>query len=65
MGGMLAVSIEKAVAAGLQSRPLAETVADTLAWYDEVKDEEWIQKSLAGIKPEKEATVLAAWHARG
>ena len=30
--GMLSVPVERAVAAGLTTRPLAETVADTLAW---------------------------------
>jgi 2'-hydroxyisoflavone reductase len=56
-------SNRKAVAAGLSFRPLAETTLDTLAWFRALPKER--QAGLrAGIKPEREAQVLAAWTAR-
>ena len=56
-------SIAKAVAAGLTFRPLADTVRDTLTWYDGLTDarREGVRKR-AGVAAEKEAEVLAAWH---
>ena len=58
------VSVARAKAAGLTWRPLADTVADTLAYY-----RSWPEprraKLRAGLAPEREAAVLAAWHARG
>jgi 2'-hydroxyisoflavone reductase len=58
--GMLAVNVDKAIGAGLKFRPLSQTVGDTLAWAKERPvDHEW----RAGLKPEKEEEVLAAWHA--
>ncbi len=61
-GGMGAVSIDKAVAAGLRSRPLAQTVADTLTWYDQTIAKNPAFKT-AGIAADRESAVLAAWHA--
>ena len=52
----------RAVAAGLQTRSLASTVADTLAW-DRERLQEWPMK--AGLAPEREREILAAWHAVG
>jgi 2'-hydroxyisoflavone reductase len=58
--GFLAVDCRRALAAGLTFRPLAETVRDTLAWdATRPDDHEW----KAGMKPEREADLLAAWHA--
>ncbi len=53
----------KAVAAGLVYRPLAETVRDTLAWYDGLAPEkrEAVTKR-AGLTAEREAAALQAWH---
>ena len=49
-----------AVARGLKISPLAKTVDDTLAWHLERPAEE--RDALkAGIAPDKEAAVLAAW----
>jgi 2'-hydroxyisoflavone reductase len=49
---------------GLRFRPLAETVRDTLAWYDKLPDERREQVSKrSGLPADKEAEVLAAWHA--
>ena len=57
------VICDKAYAAGLTFRPLAVTAKDTLDWYhDRPADEQ--AKAEAGITPEKEKAVLAAWHAK-
>jgi 2'-hydroxyisoflavone reductase len=50
----------RAVANGLTFRPLAETVADTLAW-DRARG---VTELEAGLSPEREAELLAAWDAR-
>lgn len=71
MQGALAVSIDKALAAGLTFRPLAETVRDTLAW-DEARpaaDRGATGRLSVGSRPvgltcEREAELLAAWHSR-
>jgi len=53
-----------AVAKGLKITPLARTVDDTLTWHLSRPVEER-EKLKAGIAPDKEAQVLAAWKARG
>jgi 2'-hydroxyisoflavone reductase len=53
----------KAVEAGFTTRPLAETVRETLEWYHEWpegKEFPW----RGGIEAAQEAEVLKAWHAR-
>jgi len=56
--GFAHMSIEKARAAGLTSRPLAETVRDTLAWAaTRPADHAW----RAGLTPEREAELLKLW----
>jgi 2'-hydroxyisoflavone reductase len=57
--GFSDVSVRKALDAGLAFRELATTVRDTLAW-EAVRPvgHEW----RAGLKPEREAELLAAWH---
>jgi 2'-hydroxyisoflavone reductase len=62
--GFSKVDCSRAIAAGLTFRPLAVTAADTLEWWNGL-DEERRSKPRAGLAPEKEARVLAAWHARG
>ena len=58
------VSIARAVAAGLTFRPLATTTVDTLAWFNGVSEQGKAQMlKAAGLTPEREAAVLAAWHA--
>jgi 2'-hydroxyisoflavone reductase len=52
-----------AVAKGLEITPLRKTVDDTMAWHLKRPAEER-EKLKAGIAPEKEASVLAAWKAR-
>jgi 2'-hydroxyisoflavone reductase len=53
----------RAVAAGLTFRPLAETALDTLAWWRTLPEDRRA-KPRAGIAPEREKEVLAAWKAR-
>jgi nucleoside-diphosphate-sugar epimerase len=50
-------SNQRAIAAGLSFRPLAQTVADTLAWWN-AQPRERREKLLAGISPEREQFVL-------
>ena len=61
--GFMTVSVAKARARGLTYRPFAETARDTLA-YHKSRPEERQATLRAGLKPEKEAAVLAAWKAR-
>ncbi len=62
MAGSLTWSADKALAAGLTIRPVEETIRDTLAWFRSLPQER--QDTLrAGMSAEKEAAVLAAWHA--
>ncbi len=56
------VSIQKALAQGLTFRPLSETVSATLEWFRKQTPERQIRMR-AGIKPAREAEVLAVWHA--
>lgn len=55
--GLSRVNISRALATGLTFRPLAETARDTLAWFKTRN-----RKLKAGLWPEREAEVLAAWH---
>jgi 2'-hydroxyisoflavone reductase len=57
--GLMRVSIDKGLAAGLTFRPLAQTIADTLAW----DAQEGSPK--AGLSPAREAELLHAWHHQG
>ena len=59
-GGMGRINIQWAVGKGLTFRPLAVTARETLAWFKSQPPER--QKLKAGITPEREAEVLAAWH---
>ena len=56
--GMLAIDPAAAFAAGLETRPLAETARDTLAW---VRSGEAPAEVPAGLAREKERSVLDAW----
>jgi 2'-hydroxyisoflavone reductase len=60
MAGFSAVSCAKAIAAGLTFRPLAGTIRDTLAWDATLPADRELR---AGLKPEREAELLAAWRA--
>jgi 2'-hydroxyisoflavone reductase len=54
--------IRRALAAGLTFRTLAATSADTLAWFRALPADRQA-KLRAGIAPQREAEVLAAWRA--
>lgn len=60
--GFARVICQKAYATGLTFRPLAETAQATLAWYRTRPAAEQ-EKARAGLAPDREATVLAAWKA--
>jgi len=55
-------SVKPALATGLRSRPLEETVRDTLAWFQTLPAERQA-KLRAGLDPAKEAQTLRDWHA--
>lgn len=61
--GWARVSITRALERGLTFRPLAPTAADTLAWFGTLPAERQ-SEMLAGIEPEREREVLAAWKSR-
>jgi 2'-hydroxyisoflavone reductase len=54
--GIFAVSIQRTIDAGLTFRPLADTVRDTLAWFNALN-----RPLSAGLTPEREGELLAAW----
>ncbi len=56
-------NIDRALAAGLTFRPIAETARDTVEWYKMLSEEELARIQM--LPAEREAEVLAAWHARG
>ncbi len=59
-GGLTVYARDKAIAAGLTFRPLAETIADTLAWAaTRPLDYEW----RGGLQPVREAELLRLWEA--
>jgi 2'-hydroxyisoflavone reductase len=58
--GMHRTDIRRALATGLVSRPVAETLADTAAWA-----QGRAAAAGVGLTPEREATLLQAWAARG
>ncbi len=58
--GLHRYDARKAIAAGLTYRPLAETIADTMAW-DAGRDQAAPMR--AGLAPERERALLEAWHA--
>jgi 2'-hydroxyisoflavone reductase len=59
--GFMGARVDRALATGLAIRPLRETVRDTLEWVRTARgDRPWN----AGLSPEREAELLAAWDAR-
>jgi 2'-hydroxyisoflavone reductase len=62
-GGISRVSHARARERGLAFRPLEETVRDTLAWFRTLPPGRQA-KLRAGLPPEREREVLAAWHPR-
>jgi 2'-hydroxyisoflavone reductase len=60
--GYSTMNINKAVSKGLTFRPLSDTTRATLDWFRKQPTSRQL-KMRAGIKTEREAEVLAAWHA--
>jgi len=60
--GFSAYDCTRAIQAGLSFRSLADTARDTLDWWKALPEDQ--QAMRTGIDPEKEARILAAWHAR-
>jgi 2'-hydroxyisoflavone reductase len=58
--GLARTKIDHALAKGLTFRPLDETARDTLAWFKSLPQDRQ-SKLRAGLTPEREAEVLAAW----
>jgi len=62
--GHTSVRSDRAVADGLTFRPIADTARDTLAWWPTVPEARRANPQFV-LTPERERTILAAWHARG
>jgi 2'-hydroxyisoflavone reductase len=60
--GFMDWDCSKAIAAGLDFRPLADTARDTLTWWNGRPDADRVLRT--GLSPEKEAAILAAWKER-
>ncbi len=62
MEGFGSINCDRAIGRGLTFRPLADTAADTLAWFATLPEER--RTSLrAGLPADRERDVLTAWHA--
>jgi 2'-hydroxyisoflavone reductase len=61
--GWARVSIDRALGKGLTFRPLAVTARDTIEWFKTLPAERQAKMG-AGLTPDREKEVLAAWHAR-
>jgi len=57
------MSTDRALAAGMSHRPERETIRDLLAWWDTLPAERRAAPK-AGMSPEQESEVIAAWKAR-
>ena len=62
-GGLSQIDCTKAIRAGLRFRSADETAKDTLAFWSGLPEERR-KKPRAGLSPEREQEVLAAWKAR-
>lgn len=62
--GVFTTDDAPARAGGMTWRPLAETVADTWAWMRSVPGGWQPSAATPGLAPDREAELLAAWHAR-
>lgn len=57
------VNVDRAMAAGLTYRPIRQTIRATLDWWATLDEEQQQRHMRAGITAEREAELLAAWHA--
>lgn len=57
------IDVRRALADGLTFRSVAETIRDTAAWFarEWPRGREW---GRAGMQPDRERSLLAAWHSR-
>ncbi len=63
--GTAHVRNDRAIAKGLTFRPVAQTIADTLAWLRSTRREvAWGKGAAPGLTAEREKEVLAAWRKR-
>jgi 2'-hydroxyisoflavone reductase len=63
LAGLTSVSNAKAMARGLKFRPVLDTARDTLTWFNGLPPERQAElRKRAGLTPEREREVLAAWH---
>jgi 2'-hydroxyisoflavone reductase len=62
--GFAASGIQRALDAGLTFRPLADTATATMDYWNSLPEDRRAEPR-AGLPADKEAEVLAAWHARG
>jgi len=62
--GASLTSAAQALKAGLRTRPLRETVHDTLVWFKSLPADRQA-KLKAGLDPQKETDTLQAWHQQG
>jgi 2'-hydroxyisoflavone reductase len=61
--GLTPLSNRAAVGQGLTFRPVADTARDTLAWYKALPEDRRSKPMRAGLSPEREREVLAAFKA--
>ncbi|MBI5105896.1 MAG: NAD-dependent epimerase/dehydratase family protein [Solirubrobacterales bacterium] len=61
--GFQQADVTRAFAAGLTTRPLEETARDTLALGGPPRPKAGVEIPPPGLAPEREAALLAAWHA--
>jgi 2'-hydroxyisoflavone reductase len=61
--GFSSSNIDRAIAAGLTFRPLADTAVATVEYWNSLSEERH-EKRRAGCPPELEEKVLKAWHSR-
>ncbi|MEN8006322.1 MAG: twin-arginine translocation signal domain-containing protein [Candidatus Krumholzibacteriota bacterium] len=57
------VNVDRALKAGLTFRPISETVRGTLDWWATVSQERKDKPMISGVTAEREAELLAKWHA--
>ena len=55
------VNGDRSFAQGMRTRPIKETIRDTLSWWQTLPQERRATMH-AGMSPEREAEMLAAWH---
>ncbi len=63
--GFATISHKKAIATGLRSRPLADSIRDTLAWSAESRPPGYDFPRGFGLGAEREKQLLTAWKSRG